>query len=105
MNDPAMLGRLLIVAALMLTAISWLSTAILLRHAWHRPRLGVLRERALLAVLISVVGTLSVLALALVNTDASETVRNALRIALLGLLAVPSYWTWLYYTGRLGEDE
>ena len=100
-----MLNRMLPIAALVLTFVSWISTAILVRHARRRPRIGALGERALLAVLISVVGTLSVLVLMVANTEIAEPTRVALRLALLALLAVPSYWTFLYYAGRLGERE
>ena len=78
-----MLNRMLPIAALVLTFVSWISTAILVRHARRRPRIGALGERALLAVLISVVGTLSVLVLMVANTEIAEPTRVALRLALL----------------------
>ncbi len=91
------------VAVVVLTIVSWVSTVLLLRAAWIRPRIHVLTERAFIAVLISLVGTLGVVML--VKLLPAEPGWTIFRLVLLSLLAVPSYWTWLYFSGRLGHRE
>jgi len=100
-----MFRRLLPVAVVLLTIVSWISTAILVRHALHKPRVGALTERAILAVIISITGTLSIVVLVVATGEMSEPARNVLRLAMLALLGVPSYWTYLYYSGRLGPRK
>lgn len=98
-----MLNRLLPVSAVLLTIVSWISTGLLLRAAWIKPRIDVLTERAIIAVLISLVGTVGVVLL--IRILPPEPGWTIFRLVLLALLAVPSYWTWLYMSGRLGARD
>lgn len=107
--DGSMLDRLLPIAVAILTVVAWLSAYVLVRAAMPRPRIGALTERAAIAVLIAVFGTVSTFLV--FNTESgrailpSEAARVLFRLCLLFLLGVPAYWTWLYRSGRLGGGQ
>jgi hypothetical protein len=102
-----MLAGLLPPALVLLALASWVSTALLLRAAWKRPRIGALTERATIAVVLAIFG--SVCVVLVLNTDSGHAlipVEAALilfRICLLILLLIPTYWLVLYLTNRLGD--
>lgn len=85
---------------------SWCSTALLVRAAIQSPRIGALTERAAIAVILSVFG--SVCVILVLNTDSGqalfplEVARIVFRVCLLALLFIPVYWLGLYLTNRLG---
>jgi hypothetical protein len=88
-----------------LVVASWLSSGLLVRHALVRPRIGALTDRAIIAVIISIFGTVSVLLT--LNTDtgwaffAVDVARATFRLSVLALLFVPVMWLALYLTDRL----
>lgn len=100
MNVPALL-------ILLLTACACASAFVLVKAAFVKPRIGALVERAAVAVLIAFFGVVySIVAL---DTDAgraiftTEAARLVIRVAVVALLALPTYWSFLYLTGRLGS--
>lgn len=107
--DGSMLDRMLPWAVVALTIVSWLSAYVLVRAAWQKPRIGALNERAAIAVLIALFGTVSTILV--FNTEAdhllldAEWARVLFRLCLLALLGIPAYWTWLYRSGRLGSGQ
>jgi hypothetical protein len=65
-----MLERALPIALVLLTLASWFSTALLVRAAWHRPRIGALTERAVIAVILALFGTACVVLV--LNTESGR---------------------------------
>lgn len=104
-----MLERILPVAVVALAAIAVISAFLLVRAALERPYIGALVERAVIAVVIAAFGVVS--AFLILNSETGRMLVPAqiasiiFRLTLLVLLAVPSYWTWLYWTGRLGSRD
>lgn len=101
-----MLDRILPIAVVLLTVFAVVSAVLLVNAAVRRPYIGALVERAAIGVLIAGFGVVS--AILVLNTEADhalfdiETARILFRLFLLGLLGVPSFWVWLYRSGRLG---
>lgn len=101
-----MLERILIAVLVLLALTSWFSTTLLLRAAWKRPRIGALTERAAIAVVLAIFG--SVCVVLVLNTEAGgaliqlEAARFLFRVCLVILLLIPAYWLVLYLTNRLG---
>lgn len=97
----------LVLALGSLTIASWLSTLLLVDAARHRPRIGVLTERAVLAVILSTFGTVCVVLVLNQDTGGSlvalETARFIFRVCLVGFLLIPVWWLWLYFRQALGE--
>ena len=100
MNIPGLL-------ILLLTLFAVGSAVVLVRAAFVKPRIGALAERAAVGVLIAFFGCVySVVAL---DTEAgrvvlsTEIARTITRLAVVALLALPSLWSLLYLTGRLGS--
>lgn len=103
------LERILPVLVVLMTALAVISAAILVRAALQRPWIGALIERAGIGAIIAAFGVTS--ALLVLNTETGrqlidmEAARVLFRVSLLALLAVPTFWDYLYYSGRLGGDE
>ena len=89
-----------------LAAIATFSALILVRAAFIKPRIGALTERAVIAVIIAILGV--VYAAVALDTEAGRVIfsqdwaRFAVRFVVVLLLAIPTWWTFLYLTGRLG---
>lgn len=104
-----MLERVLPVAVVLMAALAVISAALLVRAASRRPWIGALVERAGIGAIIAAFGVTS--AILVLNTETgralidAETARILFRITLLALLAVPTFWDYLYYSGRLGGAE
>jgi hypothetical protein len=102
-----MLEHVLPIALVILALSSWFSTALLLRAAWLRPRIGALTERAAIAVILAIFWTVCVVLV--LNTDSGhaliplDVALVVFRICLLILLLIPTYWLWLYLSNRLGD--
>jgi hypothetical protein len=97
-----------------LTPIIWaevvfafMSTLLLLMAA-RREHIGALTERAIVAVVMVIHGAVS--AVTIWNNDLGHPFYDAptgmlmLRLTLAALMAVPVYWTALWFTGRLGDN-
>lgn len=88
-----------------LTVASWTSTFLLVKAALVKPRIGALIDRALIALIISAFGTVSMLLV--INTEtgwaffALDVATATFRLSVLGLLLVPTLWIVLYLTDRL----
>ena len=110
MGSPlASLDRLLPMLLTLFAVTSIFSAVILVRAALVKPHIGALVERAILAVLLAVFGVIySIVAL---NTElgrilfSSEAARVLVRVMVIIVLGVPTYWTYLLLTGRLGGRE
>jgi hypothetical protein len=88
-----------------LTASAWMSAVILVRAAFVCPRVGALTERAVVAVVLAIFG--SVYSLAVLNSEWAHLVDGGdvvslLRIAVVVLLLLPVWWSFMYLTNRLG---
>lgn len=89
-----------------LVPVTWLSTGLLVMFAWQKPRIGALTERAMIAIVISLLITAS--AILVLNTLSgqalfpAETARLIFRASLLGVGLVPAAWLVMYATNRLG---
>lgn len=100
MNVPALL-------ILLLTAFAVASAFVLVRAAFVKPRIGALAERAAVGVLIAFFGC--VYSVVAIDTEAgravfsTEVARVVVRLAVVALLALPTLWSFLYLTGRLGS--
>ena len=96
----------LVVALLALTVASWASTFLLVRAAWQKPRIGALTERAVISVILSTFGTVSVFLVLNSDTGASflaaDLARNIFRLCLFAFLLVPVLWLGLYLRNGLG---
>ncbi len=91
-----------------LTVLAWVSAVVLLRATRHAPHIAALMERSTVAVGLALFGTVySALTInnefaGIVNmTDAVVVVR----VAVIGLLVLPSWWLWIWLRGKLGLDE
>jgi hypothetical protein len=89
---------------LILTVYAWLSAFVLIRVARHRPRVGSLTERAVVAVFIAIFGT--VYSVNMLNTQFLHILDMTgaivvVRIAVMFLLTIPAWWSWMLVTGRL----
>ena len=87
---------------------AWLSAVVLLRAACQSPCIGALSERAVVAVVIAIFGT--IYGVVVFNTEVGYIVDMGtaivvLRLAAVMLLCVPVWWSWMFITGRLGGDE
>lgn len=85
-----------------LTIGAWASAVILVRAAWEI-HVGALLERAIVAVVIALAGTLYSIVLFNGNLTVLDhtSITALVRIAIGMILIVPLFWTWLYLTGRL----
>jgi len=88
----------------LMTIYAWLSAFVLIRVARHRPHVGSLTERAIVATLIAIFGT--AYSLVLLNTEVLDwidvgTAIVFVRIAVVLLLTIPAWWSWMLVTGRL----
>jgi hypothetical protein len=95
-----------------LTLYAWLSAIVLIRVARHRPRIGTLTERAIVAVCIALFGT--AYSLLMLNTEFLDIVALDqaivfVRAFVVVLLTIPAWWSWMLLTGRLtrvgGKDD
>lgn len=100
MNVPAVLIGFLTVFAV-------ISAVVLARAAFLKPRIGALTERAVIGALLAFFGVVyTVVAL---DTELGRVVlttdlaRFVVRCAVVAILSIPTYWTFLYLTGRLGS--
>jgi hypothetical protein len=90
-----------------LTLSSWASFVVLGHAALEPPRIGALSERAFIAFIIAVLGSVSCVIVA--NTDAgqpwfdTQVASLLFRLTILAVLAVPTVWLILWYSGRLGQ--
>lgn len=90
-----------------LVPVTWLSTGILAVFAVQRPRIGALTERAVIALMISLLITAS--AILVLNTVLGRTLFDAevariiFRVSLLGIGLVPAAWLYLFFSNRLGQ--
>jgi len=90
----------------LLTAFSWISALVLIRAA-HGAHIGALTERAIVATVLAVFGTvysLVVLNAEVVKALGLDTAVTIVRVVVVFLLMLGPYWTFLYLTGRLGDD-
>ena len=98
------------VAIWALSAYAWFSAVVLVRAACcEHPRIGALSERALVAVIIATFGT--VYSVVIFNAEILgyivdiDTMRVVRRLAVMMLLLVPVWWSWMFATGRLGGND
>ena len=90
-----------------LTGLAWFSFLVLGHAAIQPPRIGALTERTTIALIIALLGTVS--CVIVLNTDhgrpwfSTETSSLLFRFAILAVLAVPSAWLILWFSGRLGQ--
>lgn len=88
-----------------LVLASWGSTFLLVRAALVKPRIGALTDRAVIATIISIFGTVALILT--VNTDtgavvfALDAARVTFRLSVVALLVVPVLWLLLFLTDRL----
>lgn len=88
---------------------AWGSTALLVRAALRKPRIGALTERAILAFIISAYGTLGVLLLW--NRESGFTLlpinvaRDLFTASLFAVFFMPVVWLILFAANRLGGDR
>ena len=93
----------------LLTVGAWSSFFVLGRAALRPPRIGALTERAFIALVIAVLGTVS--SALRYNTDSGFTIVPQPVAALifactmLVVLAIPTVWLALWLLGRLGSNE
>lgn len=98
---------LLSVLVVVLVPFSWLSAVVLLRAARRKPRIGALTERAAIAIAIAIMVTAG--GLLTINRTTEHTLfpveiaRVVFSLAVIVVGAVPLGWTWLWYSGRLGD--
>jgi hypothetical protein len=88
-----------------LTISAWMSAAVLVRAALIKPRVGALNERATVAVGVAIFGT--VYSLVVLNAEVLHVIEtsdavNIVRAAVVVVLLLPVWWTFLYLTHRLG---
>lgn len=101
--------RSLTPVAVLLTAAAWVSCALLTRAALRKPRIGALTERAFIALVIAILGTVS--CLIALNTDSGRPLFDAntaslvFRLAIIAVLGVPTLWLYLLFTDRLGQGD
>lgn len=92
-----------------LAIASWCSTGLLVRAALQKPRIGALTERAVIAVILAIIGAISVVIVW--NTESgfalfpTEVARTLFRVGLFVMFAIPLYWLWLFVTNRLGDGQ
>jgi hypothetical protein len=89
-----------------LTAFAWLGAVVLIVGA-YRYRIGALTERAVLAVIIALFGTVYsgvVLNTEVVHVFDGPTVAFIVRVFVALLLFVDCYWAVLFVSNRLGEN-
>jgi len=89
-----------------LAVFAWVSVLILVRAA-RREHIGALTERAVVAVVIAIFGT--VYSGVVANAEVArlfdtQSMVVLVRFGVIVLLLLPIYWTLLYLTGRLGDD-
>jgi hypothetical protein len=91
-------------------AVSWVSAAILVYFAFRsRPRVLVLTERAVVAVILS--GFLTVYTVVALNTNLDyaffpfEVARDLLRLGVLLMSAIAPVWVVLWFTGHLSDGN
>lgn len=90
-----------------LAVFAWVSAVVLIVAARKRPNIGALTERAVVAVGIALFGTLYsavVLNNEVVRLFDSGSAVIVVRLAVVGLLCLPAFWSFAYITGRLGDD-
>lgn len=97
---------LLLLIILPLTAWAWICAYVLACAARRRPGIGTLTERAIVAFGIAAFG--SIYSLVALNNETFRVWNTAaaivvVRLAVIGLLALPVYWSWAYATGRLSK--
>jgi hypothetical protein len=88
----------------LLTIYAWGSAAVLIRVARNRPRVGALTERALVATIIAIFGTAYSLILVnseLIHVADTDTAVLFVRCAVIVLLTIPAWWSWMLLSGRL----
>jgi hypothetical protein len=99
----------LVIALTCFAIASWGSTFLLARAAYWHPRIGALTERAIIAFVLSVFGSASVVLVW--NTESGqalfpvEIARTISRLDLFVLLLIPIAWLVLYATNRLGGGQ
>jgi hypothetical protein len=89
-----------------LTVLAWACAVFLVWKAWGA-RIGALTERAIVAIGLSIFGT--IYSAAVYNTDIAQWLDNAVvkfwvRLGVVALLFLPIIWAALYLTGHLGDD-
>lgn len=92
----------------LLTGFAWLSFLVLSRAAFHGVRIGALTERAFIAFVLAMLGTVgSVLRY---NTDSGfslmpmQAATVVFAVTILFVLLIPTAWLVMWLLGRLGED-
>lgn len=80
-----------------LALASWLSTYLLIEEARKAPRIGALTDRAVIGVLLSVMGTAG-LVLSIATFDPARFIFAG---SFLALVVMPSWWLFRFFTGRL----
>jgi hypothetical protein len=96
----------LAVVIVLLTVVAWVSAAILVHASRRRPRVGALTERATVAVVVAIFGT--VYSATVTNAEVGgwfdiPTMVLIIRCAVILLLLMPVWWVYLYATRRLGS--
>ncbi len=89
-----------------LTVVAWISAAILVHASRKRPRIGALTERATVAVVVAIFGT--VYSFTVMNAQIGAwvdvpTMVLVIRCAVILLLLMPAWWVYLYATRKLGS--
>lgn len=91
----------------LLAAVGWLLTAVLVRLAHGAPRSGPLTERAAIGVILELFVT--VFALVSIHRDLSlaildnGTLQTIVRVGVTMIGLIPAFWIYQYLTGRLGR--
>ena len=90
----------------LLTVFAWISALVLIRAA-RDAHIGALTERAIVATVLAVFGSvysLVVLNAEVINALGFDTAVTVVRLMVVVLLLLGPYWTFLYLTGRLGDN-
>lgn len=94
-------------ALILLAAIGWVLTAVLIHLARGAPRSGPLTERAVVGVVLEAFVTL--FAFVAVDRDLpvpiidEPTHQSIVRYAVVIVALIPAYWVYEYLSGRLGK--
>ena len=90
--------------------LSWVVALILIRASRRAPAIHALKERAILALILALVGTAFVAVVFNVEAGwplwSDNTGRVLVRIGFAILLVIPNvYWLWLYLTKGFRDSE
>lgn len=99
----------LVAVSVALLPFSVVSTFLIVSAAYQRPRIGILTDRAIIALDITLMiisgVTVSINRITGYSLFPIEVARVLFLVSLILLELVPVYWLWLWKTGRLGPGR